>query len=214
VACGRGRGAHPRPSATRLPPDSDGNAANSQTPSPSFVTSRRRQDSTPTQRRARPSPPRPPPQVRAACRKVLPALDLDTTTERMVREIVSKELGNLPVEAHKRIIKVGPPREGEGAGQAPQRGRPLPPRRGAAAGQGPPQRGRAQHIQRTMREQQGRQRGGRSCGAAPYPRCRGLWQSACRRFGPTGPRPSLSRIQRHHSYSAFSGRAAGTAGGG
>jgi hypothetical protein len=45
--------------------------------------------------------------VRAALRRLLPILDFDTTTERMVRERVSQELGNLPVEAHKKLIKVG-----------------------------------------------------------------------------------------------------------
>lgn len=44
--------------------------------------------------------------VSAACRRLLPTLDLDSTTERMVRELVARELG-APIDGHKLLIKVG-----------------------------------------------------------------------------------------------------------
>lgn len=66
--------------------------------------------------------------VRAACRRLLPSIDLEVTTERMVRDMVSKELGGGAIDAWKGLIKVR--RQGDGArrrepGQArnwPQRG--------------------------------------------------------------------------------------------
>lgn len=45
--------------------------------------------------------------VRAVLRRLLPTLDLDATTERMVRELVSKQL-SAPVDVHKKLIKASP----------------------------------------------------------------------------------------------------------
>jgi hypothetical protein len=45
-------------------------------------------------------------EVSACCRRLLPGIDLDNTTERMVRELVARELG-APVDtpALKALIK-------------------------------------------------------------------------------------------------------------
>lgn len=42
--------------------------------------------------------------VQAALKELLPTLDIDTTTERQIREQLSQKLGS--VEEHKKLIKV------------------------------------------------------------------------------------------------------------